>query len=109
MSIFEWPFYTGFTVLLLFACNCCSHDWFQEMLRSWETTSLALELLEALNSFLASGEFYSLLITFANSLDPEQDQQNAGLDQNPNHLIVFLKEFMETVNFEKSQHTTTKA
>ena len=37
-----------------------------------------------LNSFLASGDFCSTLITFANSLDPDQDQQNAGpdLDQN---------------------------
>ena len=26
-----------------------------------------------LNSFLASGDFYHLLLTFANSLDPDQD------------------------------------
>ena len=36
------------------------------------------------NSFLTSGDFFRLLITFANSLDPDQDQQNVrpDLDQN---------------------------
>ena len=28
------------------------------------------------NSFHVSGDFYHLLITFANSLDPDQAQQN---------------------------------
>ena len=37
-------------------------------------------LLDYLNFFLASGDFYCLLITFANSLDPDQDQQNVGPD-----------------------------
>ena len=38
-----------------------------------------------------------LLITFANSLDPDQDWQNVGPDLDPNclSLIVFLKEFFE--------------
>ena len=42
-------------------------------------------------------------ITFANSLDPDQDQQNIGDDLDPNHLtlMVFLKEFFEKLNFEK--------
>ena len=44
-----------------------------------------------------------LLITFTNSLDPDQDQQNVGPDLDPSclTLIVFLKEFFEKVNFEK--------
>ena len=32
-----------------------------------------------------------LLVTFANSLDPDQDRQNVGPDLDT--LIVFLKEF----------------
>ena len=31
-----------------------------------------------LNSFPASSNFFYLLITFANSLDPDQDWQNVG-------------------------------
>ena len=48
----------------------------------------------------------SLLITLANSLDPDQDQENVSLDLDPNCLIlsllVFLKHVFEKVNFEKS-------
>ena len=53
------------------------------------------------NSFLASTEFCCLLITFTNSLDPNQDQQNVGPDLDPNclTLIVFLKEFFEKVDY----------
>ena len=36
-----------------------------------------------LNSFLNSGDFCCLLITFANSLDPDQDRQNVGPDLDP--------------------------
>ena len=53
-----------------------------------------------------------MLITFANSLDPDQDQWNIGPDLGSklfDTLIVFLKEFLEKVNFEKSQLTTIKA
>ena len=42
----------------------------------------------AFKSFLASGHFCHLLITFANSLDPDQDQQNVGPDLDPNHLTL---------------------
>ena len=47
--------------------------------------------------------FSCLLITFATSLDPDQDRQNVGPDLDPNHLtlIVFLKDYLEKVNFEK--------
>ena len=40
------------------------------------------------NSFLASGGFCHLLIAFANSLDPDQDQQNVGPDLGPNCLTL---------------------
>ena len=48
--------------------------------------------------------FSPLLITFANSLDPGQDQQNDGCELNPNGLILWLcswKKFLKKVNFEK--------
>ena len=50
-----------------------------------------------------------LLITFTNSLDPDQAQQNVGLDLNLklfDTLMVFLKEFFKKVDFEKNQQTT---
>ena len=42
---------------------------------------------------LSSGKFCCLLITFANSLDPDEDQQKVGPDLDQNHLtlIVILK------------------
>ena len=49
------------------------------------------------NSFLASGDFCHLQITFANSLDPDQDRQNVGPDLVPNCLTL-IKEFFEKVN-----------
>ena len=39
-----------------------------------------------IDSFLSSGDFCRLLITFANSSDPDQDRQNVGPDLDPNHL-----------------------
>ena len=38
------------------------------------------------NSFLASGDFCCPLITFANSLDPDQDRQDVAPDLDPNRL-----------------------
>ena len=38
------------------------------------------------NSFLTCGDFFRLLITFANSLDPDQDRRFVGPDLDPNHL-----------------------
>ena len=40
------------------------------------------------NSFLDSGDFCCLLINFANSLDPDQDQQEVGPDLDPKHLTL---------------------
>ena len=47
--------------------------------------------------------FLFWLITFANSLDPDQARLFVGpdLDRTVDTLIVFLKEFFEKVNFEK--------
>ena len=49
--------------------------------------------------------------TFANSLESDQARQNVRLDLVPNCLtlyLVFLKEFLEKVDFEKSQQTTNQ-
>ena len=49
---------------------------------------------------------FFLQITFANSLDPDQDQQNVSLDLNSKLvtlLTVFLKENFEKFDFEKSE------
>ena len=39
-------------------------------------------------SFLASGDFCHLLITFANSLDSDQDRQKVGPDLDLNCLTL---------------------
>ena len=41
-----------------------------------------------LYSFLGSGDFCRLLITFANGLDPDQDRHNVGPDLDPNRLTL---------------------
>ena len=48
-----------------------------------------------INSFPASGDFCCLLVTFANSLNPDQAGKNVGPDLDPNclTLMVFLKDF----------------
>ena len=45
-----------------------------------------------LGSFLASRDFYHLLITFANSLDPDQDQLFVSHDLDPNLVTRISKE-----------------
>ena len=40
------------------------------------------------NSFIASNDFCLLLITFANSLDLDQDRQNVCHDLNPDFLTL---------------------
>ena len=61
------------------------------------------------NSFLASGNFCRLLTTFADSLDPYQECRSWSGSKLFDTLILFLKEFFEKVNFEKSQQMTLKA
>ena len=63
-----------------------------------------LLLLCSFNSFPASGDFCCLLITFADSLSPDQAQQNVGPDLDPNCLTLWWYSweiFFEKVNFEK--------
>ena len=53
------------------------------------------------------GDFCHLLITFANSLDPDQDGQNIGPDLYPFYTgIVPERIFFEKVLYDKSQMTT---
>ena len=40
------------------------------------------------NSLLACSDFCHLVIALANSLDPDQDQQNVGLDLDANRLTL---------------------
>ena len=57
------------------------------------------------NSFLDSDEFCGLLITFANSLDPDQARQNIGPDLDPNCLTprwYLWKDFWENLILNKS-------
>ena len=51
-----------------------------------------------------------LLITFANSLEPDQARQNVepDLDSNSLTLVVLWKEFFKKVDFEKNQQMTKK-
>ena len=53
--------------------------------------------------YLNSAYWCCLLITFANSFEPDQAQQYVGpdLDLNCLTLMVFLKEFFEKVDFEE--------
>ena len=48
--------------------------------KTWGMDHLALSF--------ASDDFCRLLITFANSLDPDQDLQNVGPDLDPNRLAL---------------------
>ena len=47
---------------------------------------LTLAAVLARNSLPASNDFCHLLITLANSSDPDQARQNVGLDLDPNCL-----------------------
>ena len=63
----------------------------------------AAELIISCSSFLASGDFCHLLITFANILDPDEDSQNVGPDLDPNRLIVLMKFFFK-VSRQQQNH-----
>ena len=59
--------------------------------KSWSQMNLTLAKVVStscfvFNSLLARADFCCLLITFANSLDPDQAQQNVGPDLDPNCL-----------------------
>ena len=59
------------------------------MIASWWNIRKAICYHIYLNSFPASGDFCRLLITFANSLDPDQARQNVGPDLDPNCLTLW--------------------
>ena len=64
-----------------------------------------------LNSFPTSGYFCHLLITFANSLDPDKAQQNVGLDLDPNCLTLWWyswKIYFVKVNLKQKNLQMTK-
>ena len=48
----------------------------------------AVSIASVINSFLATGVFCHLLITFANSLDPDQDRYSVCPDLNSNSLTL---------------------
>ena len=78
----------------------------EKSVQNFRTFTVAQDVLSVLQTFVVCGDFCCLLKTFENSLDPDQDRQNVGPDLDPNCLAllrVFLKEFFEKVNFEKSQ------
>ena len=62
------------------------------------------------HSFLVSGDFCCLLMTFANSLFPDKYRQNVCLDLDTDRLtlIVFLKDALKKLILKKSQQMTTK-
>ena len=50
--------------------------------------SLLVHMVYTVLTLLTSSDFCSLLIIFANSLDPDQEQQNVSLDLDPIHLTL---------------------
>ena len=57
-----------------------------------------------INSFPASGDFCRLLITFANSLNPDKARQNGRSESKLfDTLMVFLKDFLKKVNYKKKK------
>ena len=62
----------------------------------WPQVSVSITI--HINSFPASGDFCRLLITFANSLDPDQARQNVGPELDPKQfgtLMLFMEEFLK--------------
>ena len=58
-----------------------------------------------LNSFLASCDFCRLLIIFANSLDPDQDQQIGSILFDTLIVHVFGKELYKELILKKADHS----
>ena len=104
--------YVSFTILpgyLVYICNCGKNTsiWFRRYLKNstirfnilFNSCDLEIEVngIKSLTLCLLVSS-----ATFANTLDPDQAQQNVepGLDPNCSTLMVFLKEFFEKVDFE---------
>ena len=61
------------------------------------------------NSFPASGDFCRLLITFANSLNPDQARQDGRSESKLfDTLMVFLKDFLKKLITKKKKHKITQ-
>ena len=76
-------FFCIFTLNIAFVINKCKfqcHIWSSE----WKVVFFQLTF----TLFLASCNFRHLLITFANSLDPDLDRQNVCGDLDPNCLTL---------------------
>ena len=75
---------------LTLAQNCCSQHFSQmEKVGSNEidfSQGFSQKVVSRSCSLPASGNFCHLLITYANNLDPDQAQHNAGPDLDPNCL-----------------------
>ena len=55
---------------------------------SCESFAGLFSLMWFFDSFLANGDFCRLLLSFANNLEPDHDQQNVGPDLDPNCLTL---------------------
>ena len=67
-------------------CVVCTYSKFKPFILCPLFMVIAVPSNQCVYSFLASGDFCRLLITFAISLDPDQDQQNVAPDLHPNCL-----------------------
>ena len=72
---------------------------------NFENNLLSFKSIAIFISFHASGDFCRLLLTFANSLDPDQARQNVGFDLISTRLYS-KKNHFENGIFEKHQQTT---
>ena len=64
--------------------------WVDQFLDYWPFLLSSFINLSNFSHFLASGDFWRLLIPFTNSLDPNQGRQNVGFDLDPNCLTLWL-------------------
>ena len=60
----------------------------QSQVKHSTTRPLRSLLLQDKVNLALSGDFCRLLMTFANSLEPDQDQQYVGPDLDPKHLTL---------------------
>ena len=62
------------------------------MYRQIENESFSVKVFQVMLTtfFSTSGNFCCPLITFANSLDPDQARQNVGPDLDPNFLTLMV-------------------
>ena len=59
------------------------------MFLSYEVTEIVLISLKTYLTLLAGDNFCHLLITFANEVDQDQDQQSVGPDLDPSRLTLY--------------------